>query len=905
MKNDQARKQRSCKQHRLRLDPLEPRLALAVGAAMLVDLNPGLADSDPSPLVDVNGTAYFTATTAEFGKELWKTDGTAGGTVRVTDIANPDERYAPRDLSTAGGILYFIADRGLSRVEGDTTTQLRSGGGKNFTDLDGTLYFTATGTETVFIDDHGGSVDVPVVELWKGDGTQAGTVKVRDLAHSRVFGPYGEFVIPATAPDTMVASNHRLFMRLSTDDGYYLVNTDGTAEGTLFTKSFNIGDDSGRIYNLINANDTLLFGVSGTTVDGLWKSKGEDNTQGPLSTETGDIANLTGVGSLSYFSANGGVWKTNGFAGGTVRVTDVSAPLEFLLGPFSEGSGFFNVNGTLYFQADDGVHGMEPWISDGTAAGTRMVADIHPGPEGSGFSQVIDYNGRAYFVADNGTDGREMWSTDGTAAGTMRVSDIRDGDVWAGSFANIGGVLYFSGEDTHHGHELWRVTDQAAPRLGLGGSVWYRENAAAVVLAPNAVVSDADSANFENGYLQVAITVNAHANDRLRIQNVGTGPGQIGVTDSQVTYGGVTIGKRTGGVGTTPAVVEFNQNATPAAVQALVRALTFITLGDAPSPLTRTLTLKLSDGDGGISGVATKLVNVVAVNDAPVLDNSLNPTLPTIAEDTKFPAGTPVWKLLSGAVQDVDADAKRGLAVTAASTFNGNWQFKLSDGSWRATGNISSESPALLLPSDAQVRFIPKQDFQGTVKLYYRAWDQTQGSAGNTLTTVDNTGGVKSMSTAFESTAVTITPINDAPRLGLYVESAGYQTGSAPITLAPAATVSDVDSPNFANGRLLVTTDTARTTGANVISIGGPFTVSDGGVFLGNTEIGRGGGRSGTGIDLIVVFNQNATPDIVQQLLRALKFKSTAPIGEHSVAISVSDGDGGRSNIEVMTVDVT
>jgi ELWxxDGT repeat protein len=703
----------------------------------------------------------------------------------------------------------------------------------------------------------------------------------------------------------MTASNHRLFMRLSTDSGDYLMNTDGTAEGTLFSKSFNIDDDSGRIYNLINANDTLLFGVASASEDGIWKSKGENNTQGPLSTETGDIANLTSVGSLSYFSANGGVWKTNGFAGGTVRVTDASTPLEFTLGPYSSGSGFFNVNGTLYFQADDGVHGMEPWISDGTAAGTHMVADLHPGAEGSGFSQVVDYNGRAYFAADNGTDGRELWSTDGTAAGTTMISDLPGGGgIGPGNFANVGGVLYFAAEDPHHGHELWRLTDQTAPTLGLGGTITYRENAAAIAIAPHAVVTDADSANFEDGYLQVAITANANANDRIRIQNVGTGPGEIGVVDSQVTYGGVTIGKRTGGFGATPLVVALNHNATPAAVQALVQALAFITLGDAPSTLQRTLSLKVSDGDGGISNVATKTVNVVAVNDAPVLDNSLSPTLPTIAEDTKFPAGTPVWKLLSGAVQDADTGAKRGMAVTAASTFNGNWQFKLSGGAWQAMGDIASNSPALLLPSDAQVRFIPKQDFHGAVKLFYRAWDQTQGSSGGTLTTSGNTGGSKSMSTAFESASIIVTSVNDAPVFDLHTDSTGYQQGSPPITLAPDATVSDVDSPNFANGRLVVTTDTARTTGANVISIGGPFSVVNGDVLLGSTKIGRGGGPSGTGIDMVVVFNENATVSVVQQLVRALKFKSTAPAGPHSVAISVTDGDGRKSNVETMTVNV-
>jgi len=31
------------------------------------------------------------------------------------------------------------------------------------------------------------------------------------------------------------------------------------------------------------------------------------------------------------------------------------------------------------FAAHDGIHGPEPWVSDGTAAGTRLLRDLCPG----------------------------------------------------------------------------------------------------------------------------------------------------------------------------------------------------------------------------------------------------------------------------------------------------------------------------------------------------------------------------------------------------------------------------------------------------------------------------------------------------------------------------------------------
>ena len=114
-----------------------------------------------------------------------------------------------------------------------------------------------------------------------------------------------------------------------------------------------------------------------------------------------------------------------------------------------------------------------------------------------------------------------------------------------------------------------------------------------------ATISDPDTTDYDGGSLTVALTANGTSNDRLEIRNTGTEFGQIGVSGNNVTYGGVTIGTFSGGVGTSPLVVSLNVSATPEAAQALLRNITFRSVSSTPSMDPRTVTVTLADGDGG------------------------------------------------------------------------------------------------------------------------------------------------------------------------------------------------------------------------------------------------------------------------------------------------------------------
>ena len=85
------------------------------------------------------------------------------------------------------------------------------------------------------------------------------------------------------------------------------------------------------------------------------------------------------------------------------------------------------VNETLFFVSGN-VGDVELWKSDGTEAGTVKVNDLHKFG-GLRPSELINVDGQLFFTADDTETGRELWTSDGTEAGTFLLKDIRpDGE---------------------------------------------------------------------------------------------------------------------------------------------------------------------------------------------------------------------------------------------------------------------------------------------------------------------------------------------------------------------------------------------------------------------------------------------------------------------------------------------
>ncbi|MCT7967428.1 DUF4347 domain-containing protein, partial [Laspinema sp. D1] len=157
-----------------------------------------------------------------------------------------------------------------------------------------------------------------------------------------------------------------------------------------------------------------------------------------------------------------------------------------------------------------------------------------------------------------------------------------------------------------------------------------------------------------------------------------------------------------------------------------------------------------------------------SINTAPVLNNT-PVTLNSVLEDAPAPVGA-VGTLISSLVAigtnitDPDTGALTGIALTATDTTNGSWFYTTDSGiTWNALGAVTNTN-ARLLAADASTRiyFQPTTaNYNGPITnaLTFHAWDQVVGTNGATGNTSINVG----ISTAPNTAAITVTPVNDIP----------------------------------------------------------------------------------------------------------------------------------------------
>lgn len=177
---------------------------------------------------------------------------------------------------------------------------------------------------------------------------------------------------------------------------------------------------------------------------------------------------------------------------------------------------------------------------------------------------------------------------------------------------------------------------------------------------------------------------------------------------------------------------------------------------------------------------------------------------------------------------------------------------------------------------------------------------------GNPLAVAD--GYTDYGSLGFYSITGAIAGMNLSPVVGGIGSSAiNYRNNSGALLIASGATVSDSDSPNFAGGVLTIAV-IAGADASNRINIAtGAFTRSGRDVFFGGTLIGQVNTSAGVGLTSFqLTLNSAATASIMQQLLRAVNFRtiSNTNLAQRQITFSLSDGAGGTSAAVSVAVNV-
>ncbi len=429
------------------VEDLETRQLLA--AEIRLVQNVGV---QPGTLTDVNGKLFFVSHLGE----ITTSDGREQGTKAIKPGAGG---FSPRNLTDVGSTLFYsasdVAGGGFELWKSDGTAagtglvkDIRPGDAGSalgeLTDVGGTLFFFANDGTTG-------------VELWKSDGTAAGTVLVKDIMPGS-----GD-----SLPRHLTNVGGTLYFRANDGvNGPELWRSNGTTNGTMLVQDSVPGINGLNPSELTDVNGTLFYTTSQVQMSGLWKTDGTNAGTSLVKNFVADNAydgprELTDVAGTLYFRAgrpgnvdNVDIWKSDGTPVGTVFVADIGGLLD--PGQLSKDRSFTNFNGTLIFKRFIGSN-LAVWKTDGTGPGTVAVAsELNPLFQ-NGFPQSLPFpvhNGFFYF--DTLQFQLPLQRSDGTTVEPVNGSDANLDT----SFVSVGDALYFI-----HGGVLASLHEISSPTV--------------------------------------------------------------------------------------------------------------------------------------------------------------------------------------------------------------------------------------------------------------------------------------------------------------------------------------------------------------------------------------------------------------------------------------------------------
>lgn len=411
----------------------------AAGTKLIKDTNPGAPGSyfGPSAMILHNNKLFFHQSTFAYGYELWVTDGTEEGTYMIKDIYPGSNSSFPYSFAALNDKIYFKANNGVNGDElwvtngteagtyllKDIQLGSASGGPDELTAINGKLVFKALGPSANR-------------ELWVTDGTTEGTMMLKEINPTNSSYPTNS----SDPGNFFKVGNEILFTAADGTIGRELWKTDGTTAGTVLVKDIN--SNSTGIQNLTFApynyplqrhyfviNDILYFlADDGSTGYELWRSDGttvgtmlvKDITPGLIAPA---YSNFAVFGSrLSFLindkEGNANYWRTDGTTNGTVKLDDI----------FSGASNIYpllSVNSTSeYFAAYHEMGGYELFKSNGSTL--ALVKDVNTNSQiiSTTFDYKLADKENVYFSINDNKHGLELWRSDGFGNNTSLFQDF-------------------------------------------------------------------------------------------------------------------------------------------------------------------------------------------------------------------------------------------------------------------------------------------------------------------------------------------------------------------------------------------------------------------------------------------------------------------------------------------------
>ena len=422
----------------------------------------GLQSSNPRWLGALAGKEIFSASNGQ-GSALWITDGSAAGTQLIHQFGMQGVQFSSSGLNLVqlGTAAFFVADDGVSGPE-----------------------------------------------LWKTDGTTGGTSQVADLfpgatgSHPVLRGVLGNNLIFSAVPDG--SANRQMYA------------IDGTTAGIHVLSSFT-GTDTGVLDGFLVTDDKFYFvAESASSAGAIWVSDGSTagtrqvsnpfaNQLSAAASGFGKPESLQRLGNLVLYASESLVWTID-IATDTVDAVTATSGVDGYGPPtLAYGNDLAAMNGFGLFLGGSGAltQGLplSVWRSDGTAAGTSIVAaagtvDVHQ------FPFLRKAGDRVVYVTSDSQNGRQLWGTDGTAANTVRLTDVPQStdlvDPSIIAVATAAGVAYYAISDggDSSAWSVWKSDGTVAGTSKLSGIPSFKGGSGTGLLAD----ADANTVFFAASY---------------------------------------------------------------------------------------------------------------------------------------------------------------------------------------------------------------------------------------------------------------------------------------------------------------------------------------------------------------------------------------------------------------------